>query len=493
MRRAPCLLEKECARNNLGLADNISHTAEAEVQTHSKSLRRELGIADLALAQILVVIVPEFFGTAVKAGPSHAILWILAILLFFIPQALVVSHLNRLMPLEGGLYEWARLGFNDRVGFLVAWNMWLNTTIQVSQIALVTATYITYAFGDRAGWVGSSWPLLGASVILTAGMMLVATLGLRVGKWVSNAGSVFTVLILGLLVVLPHLHLRGGTAAAPYRALPLMRPAITLFMLSVFSKMTFGALSGFEQIATFAGESRSPGRNLARSILFTAPLIALMYILGTSSILAFVSPESIDVIGPIPQALRSALGGSGVAGTLVPIVILLLLTNYLCSYTLYFSTNTRLPMVAGWDRLLPRWFTVLHPKYSTPVNSILFMGGIALVASAGVLIGAGNQEAFVLLQIWSWTFYGLAYLAMFAIPLFAGKGKGIRPALWLRVLAACGLGVTLLFVLLSVFPIVDVASKWGYSAKIAGVVLGANMLGWVIYRAGQSKDDRASA
>jgi amino acid transporter len=254
--------------------------------------------------------------------------------------------------------------------------------------------------------------------------------------------------------------------------------------------MTFGALSGFEQIAIFAGESRSPGRNLARSIFFTAPVIALMYILGTSSILAFVSPDAIDVIGPIPQALRVALGGFGLAGILVPVVILLLLTNYLCSYTLYFSTNTRLPLVAGWDDLLPRWFTVLHPKYRTPVNSILFMGGVALAASTAVLIGAGNQEAFVLLQIWSWTFYGLAYLALFAIPLFAPKEKGIRPSAGLRFGASCGLLVTLLFVLLSVFPIIDVENKAIYSLKIVVVILGANLLGWAIYRAGRRKGQR---
>ena len=472
----------------MSLADNTSRSAaEAEVQAHSRVLRKELGIADLALAQILIVIVPEFFGTAVKAGPSHAILWILAILLFFIPQALVVSHLNRLMPLEGGLYEWARLAFGDRIGFLVAWNMWLNTTIQVSQIALVTTTYLSYAFAEHAAWIAtSSWVLLVASIALIAGMMVVATLGLRVGKWVSNAGSIFTVLILGVLIAVPHFHL-GNTGVAQYRALPLVRPALSLFVFSVFAKMTFGALTGFEIVAIFAGESRSPGRNLARSILFTAPLIALMYILGTSSILAYVSPESIDVIGPIPQALRAALGTFGAAGVLVPVVILLLLTNYLSSYTLYFSTNTRLPLVAGWDHLLPRWFTVLHPKYRTPVNSTLFMGGVALAASIAVLAGAGNQEAFVLLQIWSWSFYGLAYLAMFAIPLFSAKEKGIRPAVWLRVLAASGMLVTLLFVLLSVFPIVEVESRMAYSLKIALVVLGANVVGWMIYRAGQNK------
>lgn len=460
--------------------------AEAEIQARSAVLRRELGISDLVLAQILIVIVPEFYGTAVKAGPSHVVLWLLAILLFFIPHALVVAYLNRLMPLEGGLYEWARLAFSDRVGFLVAWNFWLNTTVQVSQVALVTTTYISYAV-PGAAWIASRpTALIGAAIALIALMMVIARLGLSVGKWVSNAGSIFTVLILAVLIVLPYIHVWRGHLRA-YHPLPLVLPPMTLFSLSVFSKMTFGALSGFEYVAIFAGESRNPGPNLARSILFTAPIIALLYILGTSGILAFVAPDAVDVIGPIPQALSRGFAVFGLTYPIVSVAILLLLLNYLCCYTLYFSGNTRLPLVAGWDHLLPQWFTRLHPKYRTPVNSILFMGAVALAASIAVLIGTGSQESFVLLQIWAWTFYGLAYLAKFAIPLFAAKEKGLRPGGWLRLGAASGFLVTLLFVVLSVQPVIPVASKVGYSLKVAGFVVGANILGWMIYRAGQQK------
>lgn len=460
--------------------------AEAEVQSHSKALRRELGIVDLALAQILIIIVPEFFGTAVKAGNAHVVLWLLAIVLFFIPHAYVVAHLNRLMPLEGGLYEWARLAFGDRVGFLTAWNVWLLQTVQVSQIALVATTYISYA-APRAAWIATSpVALIGASVALIAGMMLISLLGLSVGKWISNVGSIFTVFILAGLIFLPYFHVWRGYLPA-YHPLPLLLPPMTLFSLSVFSKMTFGALSGFETVAIFAGESRNPARNITRSIIVTAPIIALLYILGTSGILAFVSPEAIDVIGPIPQALRNAFAGFSMAGPIVSIAILLLLLNYLCSYTLYFSANTRLPMVAGWDHLLPPWFTRLHSKYRTPVNSILFMGGVALAASVAVLIGSGNQESFVLLQTWAWTFYGLAYLVKFAIPLVSAKEKGLRPRAWLRLGALTGFLVTLLFVLLSVQPVIPVASKLGYSLKVSAVVLATNVLGWMIYRTGQQK------
>ena len=461
--------------------------AELEAQRHSSTLRRELGIADLALAQILIIIVPEFFGTAVKAGNAHVVLWLLAIVLFFIPHAYVVAHLNRLMPLEGGLYEWARLAFGDRVGFLTAWNIWLLQTVQVSQIALVATTYISYAV-PRAAWIAdNSKAVIVASVALIALMMLISRLGLSVGKWVSNIGSVFTVFILAVLILLPYFHVWRGHLPA-YHPLPLLLPSMTLFSLSVFSKMTFGALSGFETVAIFAGESRNPARNIARSIVVTAPIIAILYILGTSGILAFVSPDAIDVIGPIPQALRSGFAVFGMAGPIVSVAILLLLLNYLCSYTLYFSANTRLPMVAGWDHLLPGWFTRLHPRYRTPVNSILFMGAVALAASIAVLIGSGNQESFLLLQTWAWTFYGLAYLVKFAIPLVSAKEKGLRPKPWLQLGAATGFLVTLLFVLLSVLPVVPVTSKVGYALKVFAVVFGANFLGWMIYRAGQQKD-----
>ena len=458
--------------------------AEADVQSHSSALRRELGVADLVLAQILVIIVPEFFGTAVKAGNAHVLLWLFAIVLFFIPHAYVVAHLNRLMPLEGGLYEWARLGFDDRVGFLTAWNMWLMQTIQVSQIALVTTSYLSYAL-PGASWIATnSAVIVAASVGLIALMMLIARFGLSIGKWVSNVGGIFTLVILTVLIVLPFVHVSRGHLPA-YHPLPLVLPPMTLFSLAVFSKMTFGALSGFETVATVAGESRDPARSITRSIIITAPIIALLYILGTSGILAFVSPNSIDVIGPIPQALRSGFAMFGSALPVVSVAILLLLLNYLCSYTFFFSANTRLPMAAGWDHLLPHWFSTLHPRYRTPVNSILFMGAVALVTSIAVLIGSGNQESFILLQTWTWTFYGLAYLVKFAIPLVSSKEKGLRPALLLQFGAATGFLVTLLFVVLSVLPVIPVASNMIYLMKVVVVVVGANLLGWQIYRTGQ--------
>ena len=135
--------------------------AEAEVQAHSAGLRKELGLFDLVMAQVLLVIVLDFFGTAAKAGSAHVVFWLLAFVLFFIPLAMVVVHLNGLMPLEGGLYEWARLAFGDQIGFLVAWNLWLFVMLYVAVIGLVTTTFVAYALGPAAAWIASSrWLIL---------------------------------------------------------------------------------------------------------------------------------------------------------------------------------------------------------------------------------------------------------------------------------------------------------------------------------------------
>ena len=165
----------------------------------------------------------------------------------------------------------------------------------------------------------------------------------------------------------------------------------------------------------------------------------------------------------------------------MPIAILLLLTNYLSSFSLNFAANTRLPMCAGWDHLLPKWFTRLHPKYRTPINSILFLGGVTFVASTAVLIGVGDQEAFELLQIWGFTFYAIAYLALFAIPMFPLKNRSLRGPFWMRLLALCGLLLTLLFVVFSVFPIIPVASQSAYTVKTIAVLVVANATGLLLY------------
>jgi glutamate:GABA antiporter len=456
--------------------------AEAEVKVHSSALRQELGLWDLVLAQLLIIIVADYMGTAVKAGSSHVVFWILAIATFFIPQALVVMHLNRRLPIEGGLYEWARLAFGDRVGFMVAWNLWLYAIIYVAIGGLLTVSFLPYVT-PAAAWITASKATTIAACVLMIGVtMVVAGLGLGIGKWINNVGATVFLITIAALIVVPFFNVWRGTLSE-YHPLRLVAPPLTLFSLSVFTKMMFGALTGFEYVAVFAGECRDPERHLPRSVWLAAPIVALIYILATSAILAFVPPSAEDVVAPIPQALSRGFHALGGDTIVLPLAVLFLLIYYLATFCAFFTASTRLPMVAGWDHLLPEWFSQLHPRYKTPVNSVLFLGAATLVVAIASLIGAGHEESFELLLTWSFTFYGIAYLALFAIPVLARKERGLRASRGVRVAAISGFLVTLLFVVLSVFPIIHVGRVGHYSLKIAGVVLGANVLGYIMYRA----------
>jgi amino acid transporter len=145
-----------------------------------------------------------------------------------------------------------------------------------------------------------------------------------------------------------------------------------------------------------------------------------------------------------------------------------------------FAANTRLPMVAGWDRLLPDWFTKLHSKHKTPVNSILFVGAATLAMGLAGLIGVGKQEAFQLLWNASGVFYALTYLALFAIPVIGLRGAASRPPLWLKLAAFSGFLMTLLYVAVSIVPIIQVESRVSFAIKIGGLIVITNLIGLAI-------------
>jgi amino acid transporter len=132
-------------------------------------------------------------------------------------------------------------------------------------------------------------------------------------------------------------------------------------------------------------------------------------------------------------------------------------------------------MVAGWDHLLPAAFGRLHTKYRTPVFSVVVVGATTIAFGLAGIVDVGHQEAFQLLNNTAGIFYALTYLVMFAIPVLrAGSG-------WMKAAAISGFAMTLLYVALSIFPIIDVKNRALFTAKVAGVVVVGNLAGALFY------------
>ena len=434
------------------------------------------------LTQILCVVGSSWVGVAAGLGRAQTAMWIAAMLLFYVPMAASVIGLNRIMPLEGGLYIWAHRAFGDLGGFLTAWNIWFYGIAVTATILYAIPTELSYLIGPSAAWLPES-RIASVAIVSTmiAAVTIAALRGLELSKWIHNIGggamlTVFVVLIfLPLWALSRHLPIHW----APF---VMQLPPRSLRSFALFGQMLFGALCGLEYIAILAGESRQPARAIGRSVWISSPIICAMFILGTSSVAAFVPVGRIDFIAPIPQTLRAALGNTG-AGNVFAIAAIFLLQLRLIGASSYIFTGvTRLPMTVGWDALLPAWFTRLHPTRRTPTNSIIFTSLLVFLLVVLANIGVHAQEAFQVLSNASLTHYELSYLAMFAIPL-AGAAT-LRRSLpsWLKWTSSVGFLATLFSLLISVFPFVDVVDARAYALKIAGTTVLSNLVGFCFYR-----------
>ncbi len=465
-------------RNRVSLGDVTRELSSSS----ARELPRPLGLRDLVFTQILFIVGSSWVGTAAKLGSSHLIFWLLAVALFYIPQALVVIYLSRIMPLEGGLYQWAKLGFNEFAGFMAAWNIWLLSVTVIALGGMFVTTNISYAIGENAAWMPNSrWCVALISCVIVIVLGFVAVRGLVLGKWVHNLGGITMMAVYAALIALPFVALTRGDLKSyhPFAIAAPTQPPI--YCLNIFTKLSVGALSGFEYVAILAGETRSPARQIGRSVVIAAPIIALAFILGTSSVLAFVGHNPIDLIGPVPQTLRLGFRFSAIAGTIASFGIILITIKTICSTSVHVTGSSRLPMVAGWDRLLPGWFSVLHPKYRTPINSIIFVATLTVVIAVASQIGTGIQEAFQLVDNASNIFYGTVYLMLFAVPLAGVASVRSGASLWLRIAAGAGAVVSILSIGFAVIPIIDVPNAFIFGLKIGVTALVANAVGALIF------------
>ena len=439
-------------------------------------LPRPLGLRDLVLAQILCVVGSSWVGVAGGLGRAQSLTWVAAMLLFYVPMAASVICLNRRMPLEGGLYVWAREAFGDLGGFLTAWNLWVYGIAVTASILYAIPTELSYLIGPAAAWLPENrLASLAIVTALIAAITFAALRGFELGKWIHNIGGIAMLIVFAALILLP-LWAWAHHAPLHYTPFSVAAPQVNMRSLALFGQMLFGALCGLEYIAILAGESRDPARSIGQSVIVSSPVICAMFILGTASIVALVPRARIDFIAPIPQVMRLTLGATGLGNVAAIAAIFLLQLRLLGATSYLFTGVTRLPMAAGWNHLVPEWFTRLHPRHRTPTNSIACVAALVFALVILASTGVHAQEAYQLLTNASLTHYEVAYLAMFAVPLFGAAALRRSLPKWLKWTSVAGFLSTLFSLLISAYPFVNVVNARIYATKILSTLAVSNLI-----------------
>jgi len=256
-------------------------------------LRREMGFWDVLLFNIATVLGPRWIAAAGHNGTSSISLWVLAAVLFFVPMALVINELSSRFPEEGGLYVWAKEAFGDFHGFVAGWTYWIYTIFYFPGLLLASTSMSAYVIGGKGAELSQERTfLLIGSLTLLAVAVILNLIGLNIGKWLQNAGGISTYIPLLILVgIAGAMWLRHGSVTQ-FTWSNIM-PTWNWDTVNFWSQIAF-AFTGLELVSAMSGEIREPRRTLPRAALTAAALIAVMYIVGTFSVLALVPAGDVD-------------------------------------------------------------------------------------------------------------------------------------------------------------------------------------------------------
>jgi len=456
-------------------------------------LPRALTLRDLVLFNLVAVIGIPWVATAAKAGLGSLTLWLLAAVLFFVPQGLAVIQLSSSFPEEGGIYAWTRKEFGERHGFLCGWCYWVNNVLYYPTLLLAAAVTATYVIGQGKSGLADNWSyVLPFTLVALLVAVTLNIVGAGTGRWLQNAGGL-GVLLPGVLLILLGLNAVMTKATAnPFTVRDLAPDLTDLPMLNLWATIAF-AFAGLELSSTMGHEVRDARRTLPRSIYLAAPLIALIYIFGTGAMLWLVPRDRINIVAGPLQAIASGMEVFGSSWQwVVPMAALLLTLARIGGLGAWLTGSSRVAFVVGLDRYFPPAFARIHPRWRTPYVAILVQAPIALFFLLLSVLGKGTtvERAFLILIDMSLLIYFIPYLYLFVCFIAhcrkrasGGAERLIVPggAKGAWVAGVSGLSVTLLAMGVAMVPPPGTTDILVHEAKLGGGALFLILAGLVVY------------
>lgn len=332
--------------------------------SNTAQLRRDIGFFGAAFLVLNAMIGAGIFALPGKVAVNAGMLspWLfLAVGVVFLAVVLSFAELASYFRESGGPVLYASYAFGPLAGFGTGWILFLSRMTAFAANANVMAIYLGSLFPWFAAGAGRATVIS----VLTLGLTYANILGVRDGVRTMGVFTLFKVLPLVLLVLLGLQHVTAGTVIPSASAVIGDLGGTTLLLIYAYV--------GFESMAVTAGETAEPRRTLPRALVRTVIGTGILYFLIVLVFIAVIPADTyadatlVDVgrmlAGPagavaITLAAVFSIGGN-LAGTMI--------------------AAPRLIFALGEHRLLPAWFGHIHPKYATPDNSILVMGGLALL------------------------------------------------------------------------------------------------------------------
>ncbi|HUI31826.1 MAG TPA: APC family permease [Candidatus Acidoferrales bacterium] len=417
-------------------------------------LLRALKVRDIVLFNVVAIVGTRWISLAAATGTGSISLWVLALILFFIPQGIVVIHLSRKYPVEGGVYEWAKVEFGDFHGFVAGWCYWANNLVYYPSLLISVAAIAPFILPSTSAMIPSSMFIVIASLVILWIAIGFNVIGVKIGKWVQNVGAVGTFVPIFIIAALAGLIIYFGKSETQFSLHTVLPTKLDYGTISFWSSMCF-ALAGLELAAVMSGEIIDAEKTIPRATYLSGAGIVFVYLVGTISLLVGLSSKDVNLVTGLVQSIQELEHKTGMR-YLTNLSALLITLAGIGGAGAWLAGSARILFVTGIDSYLPKSFARVHPKWKTPHVAIIFQGIIATVFLLMSFIGASTEQAYLALVDATIIVYFIPYVYIFLAAIRSlqrerKKNNNLQTKLRI-IMSGVGGMTTIVAIVLALFP-----------------------------------------
>ena len=415
--------------------DTVIHQNDDE----GDHLAKSLSAWDLMGFGIGIVIGTGIFvltGVEAKehAGPaitvSFAIAGVVAML-----AALCYAELAAAVPTAGSSYTYAYTTIGEVFAWIIGWDLILEFALGAATVSRGWSGYLQSWLGLPTSLFGEKAPVNVGAILIVVVLGVIATVGIRESKWVTNVLVLIKVTITVFVIIAGLFFLKASNltpffpASEPQKdtgrqlSQPLWQfvsgaspTAYGLTGVMVAAAVVFFAYSGFEAVANLGEETKNPGRDMPRGLIGTLVICTVLYLLVCFVLTGMVDYKDLDTGAPIADAFKQV--GADWAGTLVSIAAIAGLTSVILVDLVGIG---RIGFALCRDGLIPPSVGKVHPSYHTPYR--ITIGTTVVVAVIGAFVPIDALAEMVSIG----TLFAFFVVAIAVIVLRRTKPKMNRP------------------------------------------------------------------
>lgn len=420
---------------------SIDLLTQEAAESGEGTLKRTLGPVNLVALGIGAIIGAGLFSitgsaAANNAGPAITISFVIAALGCAF-AGLCYAEFASMIPVAGSAYTYSYATMGEFIAWIIGWDLVLEYALGAATVSISWSRYlvkflayydvhlpaeITMSPFETAtlldGTVVSGMFNLPAVFIIVL-MSFVLIRGTSESAFINGLIVAIKVVIVFIFILLGWKYINADNYS-PY-FIPADKPGHESMFTHGWggviraAGIVFFAYIGFDAVSTAAQEAKNPKKDMPIGILVSLFICTILYILFAhvmTGVANFDMFKGQDGIAPVAVAIDN-MGVKNAAGIVTPaypwlnkLIILAILGGYASVILVMLLGQSRVFFSMSKDGLLPKVFSKVHPKYSTPAKSnILFMIFVSLFAAfvpatvVGEMTSIGTLLAFILVCI----------------------------------------------------------------------------------------------